>query len=67
MPKNITVPEVFFFGDSIVDRGNNNRIETFAKANFPPYGKDFLGGPTRRFNNGETPADLIGTYVYVYV
>ncbi|CAL5332115.1 unnamed protein product [Camellia sinensis] len=59
LPKNVTVPAVIAFGDSIVDQGNNNVIETIAKCNFPPYGKDFVGGPTGRFGNGKTPADLI--------
>ncbi|GMP44664.1 hypothetical protein CsSME_00013499 [Camellia sinensis var. sinensis] len=59
LPKNVTVPAVIAFGDSIVDQGNNNVIETIAKCNFPPYGKDFVGGPTGRFCNGKTPADLI--------
>ncbi|KAK7820216.1 protein free1 [Quercus suber] len=40
-------------GDSIVDIGNNNHINTLIKCNFPPYGKDFQGGkPTGRFSNG---------------
>lgn len=59
LPKNVRVPAVIAFGDSIVDQGNNNVIETIAKCNFPPYGKDFVGGPTGRFGNGKTPADLI--------
>ncbi|KAK4399183.1 GDSL esterase/lipase [Sesamum angolense] len=36
-----SVSAVFVFGDSTVDPGNNNYIETVAKSNFPPYGKDF--------------------------
>ncbi|CAL5383433.1 unnamed protein product [Camellia sinensis] len=59
LPKNVTVPAVIAFGDSIVDQGNNNVIETIVKCNFPTYGKDFVGGPTGRFCNGKTPADLI--------
>ncbi|KAF3442278.1 hypothetical protein FNV43_RR16194 [Rhamnella rubrinervis] len=60
LPKNETVPAVFVFGDSIVDSGNNNYIETIVKANFPPYGRDFFGGrPTGRFSNGKVPSDLI--------
>jgi len=36
------------FGDSTVDPGNNNRLQTAAKANFLPYGVSFYGGmPTR--------------------
>ncbi|KAA8537493.1 hypothetical protein F0562_027101 [Nyssa sinensis] len=47
------------FGDSIVDTGNNNYLETIVKVNYPPYGKDFMGGkPTGRFCDGKVPSDL---------
>ncbi|KAG5542975.1 hypothetical protein RHGRI_015912 [Rhododendron griersonianum] len=60
LPKNVTIPAVIVFGDSIVDQGNNNNIKTLVKCNFPPYGKDFMGGkPTGRFSNGKTPADMM--------
>uniref|UniRef100_R7W343 GDSL esterase/lipase n=1 Tax=Aegilops tauschii TaxID=37682 RepID=R7W343_AEGTA len=40
------------FGDSTVDPGNNNRLRTTAKANFPPYGVNFYGRrPTRRLSH----------------
>ncbi|KAL8143197.1 hypothetical protein V2J09_016229 [Rumex salicifolius] len=53
-------PGVIVFGDSIVDPGNNNYLNTIAKCNFPPYGRDFEGGiPTGRFSNGKVPSDLI--------
>ncbi|KAL8059265.1 hypothetical protein ABFX02_03G074000 [Erythranthe guttata] len=60
LPKNATLfPALVFFGDSIVDTGNNNYIKTIAKANFPPYGKDFIGGiPTGRFSDGKILSDL---------
>lgn len=64
LPKNETgqVPAVFVFGDSIVDTGNNNHINTLIKCNFPPYGKDFQEGkPTGRFSNGRVPSDFIGS------
>lgn len=49
------------FGDSIADPGNNNSMITAAKADFPPYGKDFKGGvPSGRFSNGKIPDDFIG-------
>ncbi|KAJ6881947.1 GDSL esterase/lipase [Populus alba x Populus x berolinensis] len=48
------VPCYFIFGDSLVDSGNNNNLETVAKVNYPPYGIDFPGGPTGRFTNGRT-------------
>ncbi|KAL9334996.1 hypothetical protein Peur_072177 [Populus x canadensis] len=45
---------------SLVDSGNNNNLETIAKVNYPPYGIDFPGGPTGRFTNGRTIADIMG-------
>ncbi|KAL7117551.1 hypothetical protein ACP275_03G078300 [Erythranthe tilingii] len=60
LPKNATLfPALVFYGDSIVDTGNNNYIKTIAKANFPPYGKDFIGRiPTGRFSDGKILSDL---------
>ncbi|KAF5758858.1 putative triacylglycerol lipase [Helianthus annuus] len=55
-----TVPAVIVFGDSSVDAGNNNQIQTVLKSNFRPYGRDFFGGkPTGRFSNGRVPPDFI--------
>ncbi|XP_074279107.1 GDSL esterase/lipase EXL3-like [Silene latifolia] len=60
LPPNVTVPAIFGFGDSIIDPGNNNNLNTILKSNFPPYGKDFMGGiPTGRFSNGRIPTDFI--------
>ncbi|KAE9614959.1 hypothetical protein Lal_00048408 [Lupinus albus] len=57
---NKKVPAVIVFGDSSVDSGNNNQIETVLKSNFRPYGRDFEGGhPTGRFCNGRVPPDFI--------
>ncbi|XP_009802347.1 GDSL esterase/lipase At1g71691-like [Nicotiana sylvestris] len=53
------VPALFAFGDSLIDSGNNNRLFSFAKANYLPYGIDF-GGPTGRFSNAYTILDQIG-------
>lgn len=51
---------ILVFGDSTVDPGNNNRLGTDFKANFLPYGKDFLNGrPTGRFCNGRLATDFI--------
>lgn len=61
LPKNSTFPALILFGDSIVDTGNNNYIETIAKSNFLPYGRDFENGiPTGRFSNGKIPSDFLG-------
>ncbi|KAF8406616.1 hypothetical protein HHK36_008706 [Tetracentron sinense] len=60
LPNNETIPAVIVFGDSIVDPGNNNNLQTLVKCNFPPYGRDFMAGqPTGRFCNGKVPSDLI--------
>uniref|UniRef100_A0A0E0MDG5 GDSL esterase/lipase EXL3 n=1 Tax=Oryza punctata TaxID=4537 RepID=A0A0E0MDG5_ORYPU len=55
-------PALIVFGDSIVDPGNNNGINTIIKANFPPYGHDFHNHrPTGRFCNGRIPTDFIAS------
>ncbi|KAJ0591139.1 putative GDSL lipase/esterase, SGNH hydrolase superfamily [Helianthus annuus] len=54
------IPAVIVFGDSSVDAGNNNHIQTVLKSNFRPYGRDFFGGKaTGRFSNGRVPTDFI--------
>lgn len=54
-------PAMFVFGDSLVDCGNNNYISSLARANYLPYGIDFIGaGPTGRFCNGKTIIDFLG-------
>ncbi|PON53405.1 Lipase [Parasponia andersonii] len=53
------VPALFIFGDSVVDVGNNNQIGTIIRANFPPYGRDFINHrPTGRFSNGKLATDF---------
>ena len=69
--KNATIPALIVFGDSIMDTGNNNRLPTLLKCNFPPYGKDFPGGlATGRFSDGRVPSDLIGNnsklFIYIF-
>ncbi|KAH9298711.1 hypothetical protein KI387_030393, partial [Taxus chinensis] len=55
-------PAILVFGDSTLDPGNNNNINTPAKANFPPYGRDFPGGiPTGRFSNGKLTSDYLAS------
>ncbi|EXB74608.1 GDSL esterase/lipase APG [Morus notabilis] len=53
------VPAVIAFGDSSVDVGNNNYRPTLFKANYPPYGRDFINHQaTGRFCNGKLATDL---------
>ncbi|EPS68861.1 hypothetical protein M569_05905 [Genlisea aurea] len=52
-------PCLFVFGDSLVDNGNNNNIQSLARANYLPYGVDYPDGPTGRFSNGKTSVDVI--------
>ncbi|KAI3937792.1 hypothetical protein MKW92_049299 [Papaver armeniacum] len=54
-------PALYLFGGSSLDSGNNNFLQTQAKANYPPYGVDFLGGATGRYTNGPTTGDFIAT------
>lgn len=57
------VPALIIFGDSVVDVGNNNDLETIIKSNFLPYGRDFVKHkPTGRFCNGKLASDFTGTY-----
>ncbi|VVB13718.1 unnamed protein product [Arabis nemorensis] len=60
-PEPAMFPAMFVFGDSLVDNGNNNRLDSLARSNYLPYGIDFDGGqPTGRFSNGKTIVDFIG-------
>lgn len=53
------VPGIITFGDSAVDVGNNDYLPTLFKANYPPYGRDFVNHkPTGRFCNGKLATDL---------
>jgi phospholipase/lecithinase/hemolysin len=53
------VPCYFIFGDSLVDNGNNNELNSLARADYLPYGIDFPAGPSGRFCNGKTTVDAI--------
>ncbi|PUZ48434.1 hypothetical protein GQ55_7G244900 [Panicum hallii var. hallii] len=57
------VPAMFVFGDSLVDVGNNNRLDrcnVSCKANHRPYGVDYpCHSPTGRFSNGYNLADQL--------
>ncbi|KAI5664878.1 hypothetical protein M9H77_24201 [Catharanthus roseus] len=58
------VPALNIFGDSVVDVGNNNKLQTLIKANFPPYGRDFVNHkPTGRFCNGKLATDFTAEYL----
>ncbi|XP_047940439.1 GDSL esterase/lipase At1g29670-like isoform X1 [Salvia hispanica] len=56
-------PCFFIFGDSLVDSGNNNNLNTSAKVDYPPYGVDFPYGATGRFTNGLTSADFLAKMI----
>lgn len=53
---------LFVFGDSLLDPGNNNYINTTTdfQANFSPYGETFFKHPTGRFSDGRLIQDFIG-------
>ena len=58
-----TSPAFFIFGDSTVDAGNNNFIDTTLKANHPPYGQNgFFVEPTGRFSDGRVLVDFIAEH-----
>ncbi|KFK44140.1 hypothetical protein AALP_AA1G220300 [Arabis alpina] len=60
-PQNKTTPAVLFFGDSILDTGNNNDLlTTEMKCDFRPYGMNFPSGvATGRFSDGKVASDYI--------
>ncbi|KAI3927196.1 hypothetical protein MKW92_013534 [Papaver armeniacum] len=61
---NKPVPAVYVFGDSLVDSGNNNYLQTVAKVNYKPYGVDFPNGAaTGRFTNGYTVVDFLAKWL----
>lgn len=56
----------YIFGDSLVDAGNNNFLQTLSKANIKPNGIDFKpsgGKPTGRYTNGRTIGDIVGMII----
>ncbi|KAF8032144.1 hypothetical protein BT93_D1156 [Corymbia citriodora subsp. variegata] len=61
-----TVSAFIVFGDSTADPGNNNKLKTVFKSNFPPYGRDFANQvPTGRFTNGRLTSDFMASYIGV--
>ncbi|WJZ96458.1 hypothetical protein VitviT2T_015145 [Vitis vinifera] len=61
---NLSVSAVLVFGDSTVDPGNNNYIQTPFRSNFPPYGREFENQEaTGRYTDGRLATDFIVSYV----
>lgn len=56
---------MFVFGSSLVDNGNNNHLQSKAKADYLPYGVDFPNGPSGRFTNGKNLIDLLGDHLHL--
>ncbi|KAH9619330.1 hypothetical protein KSS87_021880 [Heliosperma pusillum] len=58
---------LFIFGDSILDVGNNNYINTSTldQANFYPYGINFFPVPTGRFSDGRLISDFIAKLAHL--
>ncbi|KAG4949512.1 hypothetical protein AAZX31_15G173500 [Glycine max] len=60
-----TTKAFFILGDSTVDSGNNNYINTIPenKADYKPYGQNgFFQEPTGRFSDGRVIVDFIAEY-----
>ncbi|KAB2613135.1 hypothetical protein D8674_035451 [Pyrus ussuriensis x Pyrus communis] len=58
---------LFIFGDSYLDSGNNNYINTTTldQANFWPYGETYFKFPTGRFSDGRLMSDFIAEYAHL--
>ncbi|KAK7319774.1 hypothetical protein RJT34_04499 [Clitoria ternatea] len=60
---NKQISAMYVFGDSTVDPGNNNYIDTAFRSDFPPYGRDLVNHlPTGRFTNGKLGTDFLASY-----
>lgn len=58
-----TITAVVIIGDSTVDVGVNNYIDTIVRCNWAPYGRIFqqsMGKPTGRFCDGKIAVDVVG-------
>jgi len=65
-----TTKAFFIFGDSTVDSGNNNFIDTIPenKADYKPYGLNaFSHQPTGRFSDGRVIVDFIGMFLKLFL
>ncbi|XP_004296046.1 PREDICTED: GDSL esterase/lipase At2g30220-like [Fragaria vesca subsp. vesca] len=59
-------PAILVFGDSTVDTGNNNYLNTSFKGNHYPYGQDFPGHVTTgRFSNGKLVPDFLASMLNI--
>ncbi|KAJ6707557.1 GDSL-LIKE LIPASE/ACYLHYDROLASE-RELATED [Salix viminalis] len=56
-------PALYVFGDSLFDSGNNNLLPTVSRADFKPYGVNFVKGDTGRFSNGRLVPDFIAEFL----
>lgn len=55
-----SIPSLYAFGDSTLDSGNNDGLNTLFHSNHPPYGRDFPGHlATGRFSNGKLATDYM--------
>ncbi|PON45626.1 SGNH hydrolase-type esterase domain containing protein [Parasponia andersonii] len=52
-------PALYVFGSSAVDVGNNNKLRSFAKYDYLPYGIDFPDGASGRPTNGYNLVDYL--------
>ncbi|XP_027075723.1 GDSL esterase/lipase At1g06990-like [Coffea arabica] len=53
---------IFAFGDSVLDTGNNDYLNSIARANYQPYGTNFPGKiATERFSDGKLVPDLLAS------
>ncbi|KAF7825613.1 zeta-carotene desaturase [Senna tora] len=60
--KHPLVPALYVFGDSTIDPGNNNHLNTIAQGIRWPYGID-LNNVRGRHTNGKNVADFFATYL----
>ena len=58
-------PALYVFSDSLFDSGHNNLLPTIARADYLPYGINFVQGVTGIYTNGRTVADFMGTSLYI--
>ncbi|KAK2377225.1 GDSL Lipase/Acylhydrolase superfamily protein [Trifolium repens] len=58
------ITAIFAFGDSTVDAGNNNHLNSLFRGDHLPYGCDFPNHvPTGRFSNGKISTDYLSQFL----